>query len=130
MRIYKFLTGIFILILISIVAIANLGLGPIYFPFIYELPGMDKVGHFILAGLLSYLVNRLFKGQLLDVLSIKVLKGSLIIILIVALEELSQLFLLYRAFSWLDLAFDLGGITLGGWLAVQAIKREQDREQI
>ena len=42
----KLITGLFILVLILIVLAANLGLGPEYFPFIYTIPGLDKVGHF------------------------------------------------------------------------------------
>lgn len=118
MRKIKFLTGGFILILILIVVIANLGQGPVYFPFIYAVPGLDKVGHLLLTGTLSFLVNILLKTDKTNFLSIKILKGSLIIVLVVTLEELSQIFLSYRAFSWLDLAFDLGGILLGGRLAI------------
>ena len=113
----KWLTGLFIIALILIVLIANFGLGPAYFPFIFTIPGLDKIGHFFLMGVLSLLVNLLFKAKKTHLFSQNFLIGSLLVILIVTLEELSQLFLIYRAFSWLDLAFDLGGIFLGGRLA-------------
>jgi len=124
MRLIKWLTGVFILILILIVVIANLGLGSKYFPFIYSIPGLDKIGHFILMGVLSFLVNLLLKGKKVQILYFKFLLGSLVVIFVVALEELSQLFLIYRAFSWLDLVFDLGGIFLGGQL-VAWLKKHQ-----
>ena len=117
MKLINWLTGVFILVLILIVVIANLGLGSTYFPFIYSIPGFDKIGHFFLMGVLSFLINLLLKAKKVHILSFSFLIGSLAVILVVALEELSQLFLIYRAFSWLDLVFDLGGIFLGGRLA-------------
>lgn len=119
----KWITGIFILVLILIVLIANLGLGFEYFPFIYAIPGLDKVGHFFLMGVLSFLVNLLFKAKKTQIFSLNFLIGSLVVILVVTLEELSQLFLIYRAFSWLDLVFDLGGIFLGGRLASWLLRK-------
>jgi hypothetical protein len=113
----KWLTGGFIFILVLIIVIANLGLGPAYFPFFYKIPGLDKIGHFFLTGLLSYFVNTLFNGKKVKVLSLSTLKGSLVVFTIVALEELSQILLVYRAFSILDLGFDLAGIIIFGRLA-------------
>jgi len=113
----KWLTGVFTLALILIVVIANLGLGPIYFPFIYNVPGLDKAGHFFLMGTLSFLVNLALNVKKTKLLSREIFVGSLVVTLIVFLEELTQLFLIYRAFSWMDLVFDLGGIFLGGQMA-------------
>lgn len=127
MKWLKWLTGVFILTLILIVLIANLGLGRTYFPFIYDVPGVDKVGHFLLMGILSFLVNLLLKTKRVQISSLNILLGSLLVTFVVVLEELSQIFLIYRAFSWLDLAFDLGGIFLGGHLASRmGIKTESD----
>ncbi len=126
MKLIKWLTGVFILVLILIVVIANLGLGSTYFPFIYSIPGLDKIGHLFLMGVLSFLVNFLLKAKKVQILSFSFLIGSLVVILVVALEELSQLFLIYRAFSWLDLVFDLGGIFLGGQLAAWLKKRQTE----
>jgi len=119
----KWITGLFILVLILIVITANLGLGYEYFPFMYTIPGLDKVGHFFLMGVLSILVNLLFKAEKTRLVSQDFLIGSLVVVLVVTLEELSQLFLIHRAFSWLDLAFDLGGIFLGGRLASWLVRK-------
>jgi len=124
----KWLTGIFILALTLIVIIANLGLGPIYFPFIYNAAGLDKVGHFFLMGMLSFLVNILLKSKKVIIFSLDFLIGSLVVTFVVALEELSQLFLVFRAFSWLDLVFDLGGIFLGGRLAAWLCKKVEGND--
>lgn len=130
MRVIKWLTGSFILVLILIVVIANLGLGPVYFPFIFDVPGLDKIGHFFLMGMLSFLVNALFKSKKIQFLSLSFFLGSLLVTLVVTLEELSQLFLVYRAFSWLDLLFDLGGIYLGGLLASGIMKFNESEEKL
>jgi len=117
----KWLTGGFTAFIVLVVLISDLGLGPVYFPFFYSCPGLDKVSHFILMGLLSLLVNYLYQVEKITIHSLNILKGSLLVSLVVFLEELSQIFLTYRAFSWLDLTFDLGGIMVGGWLAARLI---------
>ncbi len=129
MKAIKWLTGVFILILILIVVIANLGLGSIYFPFIYSIPGLDKIGHFFLMGVLSFLINLLLKAKKIQLFSLDFLVGSLVVFLVVALEEISQLFLTYRAFSWLDLIFDIGGIFLGGRLASLQLKNLKEERK-
>ncbi len=111
--------------LVVIVVFANLGLGPVYFPLVFNVPGLDKVGHFFLMGMLTLLVNVLFKSKRIQILSLNFFLGSLLVTLVVTLEELSQLFLIYRAFSWLDLFFDLGGIFLGGRLAYRMMKKRE-----
>lgn len=128
MKVIRWLTAVFIMVLIMIVIIANLGLGSTYFPFIYNIPGFDKIGHFFLMGVLSFLINLLFKAKRIHLSSLDILLGSLVVFLVVTLEELSQLFLIYRAFSWLDLVFDLGGIFIGGQLAAWLKKHQAERQ--
>ena len=113
----NWITAAFILLLSLIVITANLGLGPVYFPFMYSFPGLDKVGHFVLMGILAFLINLVLNLKKLRIFGQDFLIGSMAVLLVVALEELSQLFLVFRAFSILDLVFDLGGILLGGQLA-------------
>lgn len=117
MKRINWITAAFILILILIVITANLGLGPDYFPFMYSVPGLDKVGHFVLMGILAFLINLVLNLKKLRIFGQDFLIGSMAVLLVVALEEFSQLFLVFRAFSILDLVFDLGGILLGGKLA-------------
>lgn len=113
----KWVTLVFIVFLISIVIIANLGLSPIVFPFIYKIPGGDKLGHFFLMGILSFLVNSALITKTKKRYSKYILRGSLFIMAIVTIEEISQIFLEYRAFSVIDLLFDYLGIILFGYLA-------------
>lgn len=110
------ITILFIIVLILIIVIANLGLGPTFFPFMYEISGADKVGHFLLIGILTFLVNIVLNRKMVKLLSRNVLLGSMIIMVIVTIEEFSQIFLQYRAFSLIDLLFDYLGIFVFGYL--------------
>ena len=120
----KWITIVFIVFLILIVIIANLGLGPSFFPFIYHIPGGDKFGHFFLMGILSFLVNSVLKTRKIRIFSINLLLGTLIVMTIVTIEEFSQIFLDYRAFSFIDLLFDYFGIVLFGYLAKYLFNRQ------
>lgn len=113
----KWITIVFIVLIILIIIVANLGLGPSFFPFIYQIPGGDKIGHFFLMGILSFLVNSVLKTRKIRIFSINFLLGILIVMAIVTIEEVSQIFLDYRAFSIIDLVFDYFGIVLFGYLA-------------
>jgi VanZ family protein len=120
----KWVTYIFIVLLILIVIAANMGLGPLFFSFVYLLPGGDKAGHFILMGLLSFLINSVMRASRVQVFSFDLLKGSLIVMAIVTIEELSQIFLKYRGFSLFDLFFDYTGIIIFGRFAAFILDRQ------
>ena len=126
----KWLTIIFVVILIIIVIAANLGLGPSFFSLVYLLPGGDKAGHFILMGLLSFLINSIMRASRVKVFSLDLLKGSLIVIAIVTIEEFSQLFLKFRAFSIIDLFFDYTGIIIFGYFAAYLVNRKRQLEKL
>jgi len=126
----KWLTIIFVVILIIIVIAANLGLVPSFFSFVYLLPGGDKAGHFILMGLLSFLINSIMRASRVKVFSLDLLKGSLIVIAIVTIEEFSQLFLKFRAFSIIDLFFDYTGIIIFGYFAAYLVNRKRQLEKL
>lgn len=121
----KWLSIILGVILIFIVIVANLGLGPAVFPFIYLIPGLDKAGHFILMGVLSFLINSVMSASRANIFSVDFLKGSLIVIVIATIEEFSQLFLKFRAFSILDLFFDYSGIIIFGYFAAYLVNRKR-----
>jgi len=118
----KYLVVAFCLALIAIVIAANLGLAPTWFWFVGLVPWGDKLGHFGLMGAFSFVVNlalraRRTRAPWLRVGRIRPLVGTLIVLAVVALEELSQVFLRYRSASLEDLACDVLGIVVFGWLA-------------
>ena len=113
----KLLTIAFILFLILVIAVANLGYGSQYFPFVYYIPWGDKFGHFFLMGMLSFLLNFVTKAPRIRIFSHEFLLVSMIVMLIVTAEEFSQILLEHRGFSLIDLLFDFAGIILFGRLA-------------
>ena len=91
----KILIGFYSLFLLIIIAIANQG------DYIYLLKGWvalvpygDKWGHFLLMGLLSFMVNISLKGHKYRIFSVPCLMGSLIVAFVVTLEEISQIFVM------------------------------------
>ena len=121
----KYLTIAFVVFLIGVVIVANLGLGPVAFQFLRYIPGGDKTGHFVLMGLLSLLVNLSFGAKRVTVAGLPLLKGSLIVIAVVTVEEVSQLLLKYRGFDLLDLAMDYLGIVAFGVLAEHLVRHRK-----
>ena len=81
----------------------------------------DKVGHFLLFGSLAFLLNMAFNCRRYRLFDKEVLFGSMIVICVVALEEISQIFIATRTFDITDLMYDGMGIFLGGYLAVIAL---------
>lgn len=122
-------TAVFVVFLLSVIYIANQGTvtGPLRF--IYVLPGGDKVGHLVMMGILSFLVNLSLRGALMRVGRWYTLKGSLLVGMAVTVEELSQQFVESRTFSLVDLAFDFVGIWLFGRLALALIGFWRRRHQ-
>lgn len=125
MKNMKWLTGVFILLLVAIVVAADRGRLPAFVGVLYNFPNGDKVGHFVLMGLLSLLVN-------LGVLSgagkrtgRRAITASLVVAGLVTLEEISQEFFPSRNASWVDLAFSLAGIAVFGGLAWFLVEKKK-----
>lgn len=104
-----FMAAVFLLLIVAIIVIADEGLGPHLFPWAYQTPGMDKVGHVTLMGMLAYLLNRAMRGR------VRLVTTSLLVA--VTLEEVSQLFTRNRRFDPGDLACDVVGIVMAAWVA-------------
>lgn len=111
----KLLTLVYAATLVLLVAAADRG--ALMVTYLAGLPAVDKVGHFLLIGLLSYLVNACFGGRRLRWKRISVLQSSALLAVLVACEELSQLALTHRSFELTDLAADAAGIWFFGRLS-------------
>jgi len=90
-----------------------------------SIPGGDKIGHFVLFGLLSFLVNLVLQATVVRCGRLTILKGSALVMVIVIAEEVSQLLFVSRSFEVLDLAADLAGIWFFGQLPGLYSKRER-----
>jgi polysaccharide biosynthesis protein VpsQ len=124
----KWLTIIYALFLVMLVYLASQKQYLFLFRFVRRTPHADKVGHFLLMGLLSFLVNLAFSCKRMKVGRAQLLTGSLLVALVVTLEELSQIFLRYRSFDLTDLAFDYAGILLFGLLACRVMRFRPARQ--
>ena len=113
----KWLTGVYIFILVLIVFLADRKESQFLFRPIRNLPYGDKAGHFLLMGLFSLILNLALSCRTVKIWKLNLLSGSLIVALVVTLEEFSQLFVRYRSFDLVDLCFDYAGIIFFGQLA-------------
>ncbi len=111
--------------LCCLVVLADSGRGRWLFGMAESIPGGDKLGHFILFGLLAFLVNLVMQASVFRCGRLTLLKGSPLVMGIVIAEEVSQLFFVFRSFELLDLAADLLGIWIFGQLAALYLKRER-----
>lgn len=125
----KWIAVLFALFIIVIIVLANLGkLGIL--GFINHIPYGDKVGHFILYGILAFLIDFSFLQKNTNSASASVrtppnlivLRIALILALLIGLEEYSQRFIPSRTFSLLDLAFSYLGLFFFSWLALRIKK--------
>jgi VanZ family protein len=80
-------------------------------------PFGDKIGHFLLAGIFSFLLNMVLGARRVSLGRINYLLGSLIALTIFTIEEISQIYIKGRTFDWGDLFFDYLGVYLFGELA-------------
>ena len=113
-RRFRWLTLAYASTLILLIAAADRGVLAI--SWLAAVPANDKIGHFVLMGLLSYLVNTAFGGARWRWRRLSVLKGSVLVATLVAVEEVSQLWIAHRAFDLTDLAADFAGIWAFGLL--------------
>jgi VanZ family protein len=80
-------------------------------------PFGDKIGHFLLMGVFSLVVNLILNARTIRIWKLNCLLGSLIVLAIVTLEEISQIFIGGRTFDLGDLAANAAGIIIFGEIA-------------
>jgi polysaccharide biosynthesis protein VpsQ len=115
----KAATAVYVLIVAGITATADLLGTSFILKLVGNIPYGDKIGHLLLMGTLSLLINlslccRTFK---------KILLASVFVFAAVALEEFSKLWVEGRTFDLFDLLFDLIGIFAFGQFAKVACSR-------
>ena len=119
----KWLTFFFVLFIILIIVLADMGILARYVGFVYAMPYGDKVGHFILYGILALLINlTIFRSRPDQSRKLLAVRTGLILALLIGLEEISQQYFADRTFSFMDLSFSYLGVIAFSWLAF-VIKR-------
>jgi len=121
MKLLSIAFGVFIL---AVILLADLGRLPGGIRVVYDFPYGDKVGHFILYGVLALLIDLTFFRALPrhSVLVIAFVTG-LTLALLIGLEELSQRFLVSRTYDFLDLTASYAGVAMFSWVAVRLYKK-------
>ena len=114
----------FVVFLFTLIWLADSGRGQWLFNLVRLVPGGDKTGHFVLFGMLSLLLNVVWRGSIGRCGEFTVLKGSFIAAVFAVAEEVSQMFFATRTFDLLDLSAGLVGIWLFGRLAARYSKPE------
>ena len=118
----KWVTLLFTLFIVLIILLAdtgNLGL----LAQMNSFPYADKVGHFVLYGILALLIDlTLFRGRPPRSRKWIAFGTGLILAVFIGLEEFSQQYFSNRTFSIADLAASYLGVFFFGWLSVIAQK--------
>ena len=119
--------AMFVLLVASIVAAADKGALPDLISTLYSFPGGDKLGHFLLMGTMSFLINFSLGAPSPSQQLPKVVKATIVIVFLVTLEEISQLWFRTRTFSFWDLSSSYLGVYCGLTLALFACRTLQRR---
>jgi len=125
----RWIALIYITIIILIIVMADSGQYGYVFKLVHQIPYGDKLGHFILIGLLALVVNLSLQCKKITVFNYSVLQGSAIVVALTMLEELSQFFIANRSFDLMDLLFDFIGIFVFSHIAVMSTNRYAKSEK-
>ncbi len=119
----KHISILFTIFIIVIIILADNGNIPPFIRSIYDFENGDKLGHFILYGLLTFFITRTFFSALPSKSrSWVTLSIGLILALGIALEEFSQQYFSARTFDLIDLLASFLGVLVGGWVAFKLKK--------
>ena len=106
-----------------IIFLRNNNLGNSFFNLFINIPHYDKIGHFILMGILAFLAVI----SIAPLLPLPPFKSSLLILvsvlLLIAIEECSQIFIVTRTFSLADFACDFFGVVFFGLIAYSLVDK-------
>ena len=121
----KWLAILFAFLLLLIIVLADMGALPRYLQLLKDLPYGDKVGHFILYGILTLLVDlALFGAHPNQSRKWLTVTSGLILALLIGLEEFSQRYFADRTSSLKDLAASYLGVIFFSWLALRIAQRK------
>ncbi len=116
----KRLAILFTLFILLVIVLADAGILNRYIGFIYEIPYADKVGHFVLYGILTLLIDlALFRARPNQSRMRLAVQCGLVLAVLIGLEECSQQYFSSRTSSLLDLAFSYLGVLFFSWVAIR-----------
>lgn len=116
----KLIAIVFTIFILEVIYLADHGALPPFLRAVYDFPNGDKLGHFILFGLLNYFITRAYLSSAQsDVSTRATLSIGLALAVFVTAEEYSQKFFPTRTFDLLDLTASVLGLIVGGWTALR-----------
>lgn len=121
-KLAKALTVIFLIFIIWIIYTANTGGSHGLFNLVAAIPFGDKLGHFLIFGVLTLGGNHFFSYRCFTLRGtsftrqVNLYKGSALVSVFVLIEEGSQAFMPTRTFDYFDLMADAAGIGLFSYL--------------
>ncbi len=111
---------LFTLFIILVIVLADTGNLPRHLKSIYDFPYGDKLGHFVLYGLLNFFITLAFIRSLpARTPKLVALSIGLTLALLIALEEFSQKYFAKRTFDLIDLMAGYLGLIVGGFVALK-----------
>ena len=125
----KWLAILFGLFILTIILLADLGkLGFLYS--LYDFPYGDKVGHFILYGILTLLIDltllpssaRKSSSTIISSRRRVAVRVGLFLAVAITVEEFSQQYFSNRTFDMIDLGASVLGVMFFSWLALKIKK--------
>ena len=125
----KWLAILFGLFILTIILLADLGkLGFLYS--LYDFPYGDKVGHFILYGVLTLLIDltllpssaRKSSSTIISSRRRVAVRVGLFLAVAITVEEFSQQYFSNRTFDLIDLGASVLGVLVFSWLAMKLKK--------
>ena len=100
----------YLALLLGIIVMKNANIGLSIFQFMNDIAHLDKVGHFILFGLLSFTLTFALKHKSVKLKGITLPVGAAIIMSATIIEECSQIYIASRTFSFFDMLANITGV--------------------
>jgi VanZ family protein len=100
----------FFIFLLAVAYWADSGTMPAPLKFVSAVPNGDRLGHFVLYGILAYLVSAAFPSRWVRVRAWRLPLGAVLAAAMATLEEISQIFIPARTPDLVDLAAGYLGI--------------------
>jgi VanZ family protein len=119
----KYIAVLFSLFIVGVIVLADSGSMPPFIRAVYDFPNGDKLGHFILFGLLNFFITlTLLRALPNRSPKLVALSIGLTLALLIGAEEYSQKYFSNRTFDLVDLTVSYLGVLIGGWVALKLKK--------